>query len=505
MSNILGRLVSGSLWLSGARAIVNVLAFISTIVLARLLVPADFGIVALGTTFLAIITAVTEMSLSQALVQHRNPRADHFHTAWTLSVARGLLLAGLMCLAAKPLVWIYSEPRLELVIYAFALSVLISGFGNPRQIMLTKQLIFWQDFLLTVSQRLATVLTSIAVAVVWQSYWALIAGTLIGQLVYVGLSYTVLPFRPRIMWKHAAELWSFSLWLTLGQAINTINWRFDQLLVGNILGRAALGHYSVGDNLAQMPTREATTPIRQTLFPALARIADEPDRLRHAYQRAQALITFVALPVGVGFALVAESLVVAAMGEKWLPAVPVIQALSSVFALQTLGSMVQPLGMAKGHTRLLFRRDLQMFFTRLPIIIAGTMVWGLTGLIYSRVVTGLTAAIVNMFLVKRMTGLKVQDQILVNARSLAATAIMVIAVLLFQAEIGAEIGAAFWDEVTVIAGTVLVGALAYLGSTLLIWLFARRPGGPEAEVIKMVNMISRPVLNRIWRGSSTNE
>ncbi|MDT0576995.1 lipopolysaccharide biosynthesis protein [Croceicoccus sp. F390] len=489
MSSILGRMVSGSLWLSGARAITNALGFVSTIVLARLLLPADFGLVALGATVLAIITAVTEMSLSQALVHHPDPREDHFHTAWTLSAARGLLLALLMCVAARPLVWIYDEPRLELVIYAFAASVLIGGLGNPRQIMLTKELIFWQQFMLNVVGRLATVFTSIMVAIVWQSYWALIAGVIAGQVITTVLTYFVLPFRPRLGLKHAGELWSFSVWLTLGQAINTINWRFDQLLVGNILGKAALGFYSVGDNLAQMPTREATAPLTGTLFPALARIAHDPDRLRHAYHRAQALITFVALPVGIGFALVAKPLVLVAMGEKWLPAVPVIQALSAVFALITLGSMVQPLAMAKGHTKQLFRRDLQMFCIRLPIIIGGTVLFGLPGLIYSRVITGLLAAAVNMWLVRQLIRLSITDQVLANGRSLIAGAAMAAAVLWLQHALDTPAASVGWDQILAIAASVATGAVVYPGVAFGLWFMRGRPAGPESEALKIPAMI----------------
>lgn len=503
LPNILGRMVSGSMWLSGARLITNILAFMSMIVLARLLTPSDFGIVALGMTVLAIINAVTEMSLSQALIHHKNPQENHFHTAWTLGAARGFILALLMCGLAKPLVWLYTEPRLELVIYALAFSVFISGLGNPRRIMLAKELIFWQEFFLIVAQRLTTVVISIAVALIWQNYWALIVGTVIGQAVGSALSYLILPFRPKVMWQHTKELWSFSVWLTLGQAINTINWRFDQLLVGGVLGRAALGHYSVGDNLAQMPTREATAPLQQTLFPALAKIADEPHRLRHAYQRAQALITYLALPIGVGFALVAEPVVIAFLGEKWLPAVPVIQALSSVFALQTLGSMVQPLGMAMGYTKLLFKRDLQMFFVRLPIIIAGTVLYGLPGLIYARVGTGLIGALVNMFLIKKMTDLTVAAQLLVNLRTLFATCIMVIAALGIQAWLATTLGAGKSTQVVQILATIGLGALAYVIASGSLWLMLKRPEGPEREVITLTWSTLRSGAQRFkaWRSS----
>jgi O-antigen/teichoic acid export membrane protein len=487
----------GSLWLTGGRVVTGALAFVSTIVLARLLSPYDFGIVALGTTILAIVTSVTEMSLSQALIQHRDPQPSHFDTAWTLGVVRGLGLAATLALAGAPMALLYKEPRLELVIYALAFSVFISGLANPRRVMLARELVFWQETLLTISQRITTVTVSIAIAWIWQSYWALIIGTVAGQVVNTALSYVVLPFRPRLRWQHTRELWSFSVWLTLGQAINTINWKFDQLLVGGMISRVALGYYSVGDNLAQMPTREATTPLRQALFPALARTALDPDRLRSGYQRAQTIVTLIALPVGVGFALVAHPIIVALMGAKWLPAVPIVQTLSAVFAIQTLGSLVQPLGMAKGQTKFLFKRDLQMFAIRLPIIICATFVFGLPGLIGARVFTGLLATFVNMRLVCRFTNLSVREQLLGNWRTFVATLVMTVAALGAQAAVSAEFDTSSWRAPIQIAAVVLAGACGFIGTLFVCWSLCGRPQGPETELMAPIKDIVFRGLERI--------
>lgn len=146
-----------------------------------------------------------------------------------------------------------------------------------------------------------------------------------------------------------------------------------------MLGGIQLGYYSVGSNLAMMPTREATAPLTQTIYPAFAGIHNDPGRLAAAYQRVQALVAAVALPAGIGVAVTADPLVRLALGDKWAPVIFIIQSLASVFALQTLGSLVQPLGMAKGETRVLFVRDTQMFCLRVPIMIGGLLLYGLPG------------------------------------------------------------------------------------------------------------------------------
>lgn len=484
MADVATRMLKGGMWIAGARAVTNGLGFLSTILLARLLVPDDFGLVALATSILAIVNAVTALPVSEALIQHRKPTTDHFHTAWSIGVARAVLVALVMAASARPAALIYSDPRLEVVIYAFAFGVALSGLGNPRRIMLNRDLVFWQDALLSVGQKLAMIVVSLLIAWEYKSYWALILGSLAGQVAYVLLSYTALPFLPRITFKHTRDLLSFSVWLSLGQIINTINWRFDQLLIGGLSGRAALGYYSVGDNLAQLPTREAIAPLTQPLYPAFSRVADDHERLRAGYQRAQAFITAVALPIGVGFALLASPLILHFMGEKWAPAVIVAQGLSAIFALQTLGSLAQPLGMAAGATKLLFKRDVQMFFVRLPIITAGILLGGLPGLVAARALTGVIAIAVNMILVRGLIGLNVQTQLAVNLRSLVSVAVMAAGVTMLQWTLREMVAPPpFFINMAL---TIASGAILYTGSMATQWLFAGRPPGPEAEFARLV-------------------
>jgi PST family polysaccharide transporter len=483
LQSVRARLAKGTVWLSAARALINLGSFVGTIILARILAPADFGLVALATTMLAIVNSLTNVSLSSALVHHKDPTSDHLDTTWTLGFARGLAIAAIFAAAGHLAAMAFKEPRLVNVMYALAGSIVLSGLSNPRAIMLTKELIFWQQFMLQVSGRLVGVVVSIVAALMFRNYWALIAGTIAGQVASTAISYTVLPFRPKIGWKHGRDLFSFSMWLTLGDVINTINWKFDHMLIGAYLGRASLGYYTVGDNLAVIPTREVTTPLTATLFPAFSRLADQPERLASAYQSVQALVTAVALPVGVGVALVADPLVRLTMGEKWLPAVLVIQALSAVFALQTLGTLSQPLAMAAGETRLLFNRDLQAFSMRLPFIIAGMYFWGLPGVIYARVLTGSIAIVLHMQVVKRVTGLAMWTQLAANMRSLISAGLMAVAVILAGLAVGDASGQ--WALVGKIALLAGLGAVIYLGAHSLLWQLKGRPKGPESEILKV--------------------
>lgn len=501
MPSIKSRLARGSLWISGGRGVTTLLNTLTTIVLARILVPGDFGLVALAASMVAIISAVTNLSLASALIHHKDPSDDHYHTAWTLGFARGLVLALGFCAAAGPMVALYREPRLDEVMYALSLVLLLSGLSNPRLMMLQKKLVFWQSFAMSVAETVVTMLVSIGIALVYRSYWALVLGTIAGQLASLICSYALFPYRPRPRLRHVRELWSFSVWLSLQQMVNVANYRVDHLLVGGILGRPALGFYSVGNNLAVAPTREATRPLTQTLFPAFAMVAEDPGRLRAAYQKAQAFVTAVTLPLGVGVALIAEPLVRLAMGDSWAPAALVIQVLAAVFAVQTLGTLVQPLAMATGATRLLFVRSLQTLCLRLPLVLAGMFLAGLEGLLIARACSGTLGIAINMRIVSRLIDLPLKTQLAANTRSLISVTLMAGGVIALQSLLPPGSGAL--DQAVTIIASIFAGALIYCGASALLWKFMGKPDGPETEAIavfqKMLTRFRR--MDQVARAS----
>lgn len=183
-------------------------------------------------------------------------------------------------------------------------------------------------------------------------------------------------------------------------------------------------------------------------------------------------------------AVVADPMMRLALGEKWVPAIFIVQALASVFALQTLGSLVQPLGMAKGHTKMLFIRDSQMLVVRIPIIIAGLMMAGLPGVVYARVLTGLISTVVNMLLVKRLINLPFFQQLAANFRALASVALMAAGVWGLS-----NILSMPTDKLHLalhLAVLVITGGIIYVGSSFVLWLAMKKPDGPETEVHRII-------------------
>ncbi|MEO0907572.1 MAG: oligosaccharide flippase family protein, partial [Pseudomonadota bacterium] len=221
--SIATRLMSGSLLLSGGRIVTNGLAAVSMIVLARLLTPEDFGLVAIATSVMMVLRAVTELAMSQAVIRLEEPTRDHLDTAWTLGLLRGLVIVAVMCALAWPLAQIYGDERLGPLVIVISLALLFSSLVNPRQALLLKELVFWQSVTVLIIGRLVGIAASITIAIVYQSYWALVLGTVIGEAVSMAFSYVILPYLPRFSLRSRADLLSFSVWLTLRSFVNTLN------------------------------------------------------------------------------------------------------------------------------------------------------------------------------------------------------------------------------------------------------------------------------------------
>jgi O-antigen/teichoic acid export membrane protein len=483
VDNIKSRLAAGTAWIGGGRILVNILAFAGTLLLARLLTPQDFGLVAIATTLLAIVTSATEMSLSSALLRLDDPTPAHFDSAFTLNMIRATAIAIAFVLGGFPLAAAFNDDRLVGIMAVLGAAMLVTGMVNPRLVLLNKQLQFRQDFIIPVTNKLVGFVITVAIALIWRSYWALIVGAVVGPIVRVGMSYMFMPYRPRFGWRYARELWSFSSWLMLGQVAQAVNAKLENLLVGAFLGRTPLGFYTVGDSLANMPTRETTLPLSQTMFAGFALFRDDIPRLRNAYQSAQSSMAALVLPAGVGFALLAEPLVPLAMGEKWVPVIFVIQVLASFIAVQTLSSAVQPLAMALGATRGLFVRDVVTMVARAPLLVAGLIVGGFAGIVWMRAFTGLVITAINMAFARRLLGLGFRRQLGVNLPTLIAVTVMAAAVLAVQHALPDA-----RDHVSLAieaALSIVVGALVYLLARALIWLASGRPAGPETHAIDL--------------------
>jgi lipopolysaccharide exporter len=486
MKNLLAR---GAIWIAATRIAINLIGFCSTLLLARMLLPEDFGLVAIANTVILILASVTEISLTSALVQHKDPTDDHYDTAFTLGAIRAFILAAIAALLSWPIAEAYGDHRLVALILAFAAASALGGFNNPKLAQFTRALIFHQEFILGISAKLLGFIGAAIIAIIWHSYWALLVGSLVSQISNLIVSYVLVRYRPRLSLGKAREILSFSVWLTLSQIVITLNYRFDTLFLGMFVGKTSLGHYSFGDNLANMVTREATSPVANTLFPAFARLTDDIDRMRSAYFKSQGALFAISFPIGVGFAMIAEPLILLTVGEKWREAVFVIQVIAATTGWSAISATYLPLAMALGQTRAVFNRDVMSFASRIPILVFGLWAGGLVGFVYARVIAATIGVILNMVLIRSLINIDLRRQFIANMRPIFAAAMMVLVLLAARQQM-AVVQTTTIMQMLGLAIQVALGGMTYALATWGFWVALGRPDGVESEVAAVISRMT---------------
>lgn len=481
------RVAKGAGWLYGYRWVERILDALAIVVLARLLSPDDFGLVAIASSFVAIVEGLAAFDVNKALIRTRDEHRALYDTAWTLSALRGLLSA--LCMLGATL--FLNDERLITVVYVLALSPVLNGLANPRFVMFERDLVYSKLALLTLGAKTISFGVTLAFAWVYGNYWALVFGVLAGSLVSLVLSYVLRPFQPRFTLARFKEIFGFSGWLSLTTVVTTLSMETDKLIVGRLLGIAEAGLYFMTQRVGVLPTRELVSPLQRILFPSFSELVEDRPKLRRIACESINVLGSLSLPAGFGFALVANDVVPLVFGAQWTAIVPLLVILVPYLGVRATLSMALPCVMALGKTRLLFWVSLVYACVHVPVFIAGTAWYGLEGAIWSIVLAGCFYIYLNGWLLRQVLGISWWEILGQLWRPLIAASGMVGGILALGALWPAFFwtGASWWALVIkAAAGSLIFGALQ-----LGLWWLAGRPAGFERRLLQ--------VLGSRFRGS----
>lgn len=346
--NINRDMAKGVGWMVLLRFAERGVGLFSTLILVRLLMPADFGLIAMATSIMAVLELMTAFGFDMALIQNRDAERHHYDTAWTFNVLFGIS-AALALVAIAPLAAeFYKEPRLELIIPALAAMPLFRGFENIGIVAFRRELEFHREFRFRIIKRLTSFAITITLAFLWRDYWALIVGMVADSAIGCLLSYLLHPFRPRPGVRGGRDLFGFSVWVLVNSVLAMLRTRIADFMLGRIADARALGFYTVSYEVATIPTTELVMPMNRAVFPAFSQISRDLAKLRDSYLKVAAGTLLMTLPAGFGMAAVADLLVPVALGAKWVQAVPIIELLAISGAVISFGANTSPVFMAKG-------------------------------------------------------------------------------------------------------------------------------------------------------------
>jgi O-antigen/teichoic acid export membrane protein len=476
MSKLNQRMANGIAWMVAARLTDRAIGVVSTLILARLLVPADFGLVAMATAIGGILELMGAFSFDMALIQHRQAERRHYDTVWTFGVIFGCSCALILTLLAAPAAAFYHEPRLQAVVHVLALSYLINAFSNVGVVAFRKELEFGKEFLFILVRRLVTFTITIGLAWWLHSYWALVAGMTAGRLVNVIMSYCMHHYRPRLCLSAAGELFHFSKWLLINNALFFMLHDGATFLIGRIFGAAELGVYTVSYEISNLPSTELVAPINRAAFPAFSKMQDNA-QISHAYLGLVGMIALLILPVGVGIAAVAEPLVLTALGAQWASATPLIQLLALHGALAALQGNNGTVWLAMGKPRATTVAAAMFLATLFPALYFCLHRYGIIGAGYAYLLANAATLPYGLWMSQRLLGFSWRAVAAALWRPLAAVTLMYCVVQLVNQAMAGSVPA-----LRLVAG-VAAGAACYAGTALALWWLAGRPDGAESSVI----------------------
>ncbi len=478
------QMAHGAIWMVLFKLFERSLGLISTLMLVRVLSPADFGIVAMAMSFIFMAELLTLFGFDIALIQKQDVTDDHYHTAWTLNVLLGLTVTILMLATATWIADFYNEPKVFWVVCALALGPLISGFDNIGVVAFRKEMRFRSEFAFQLSRKLIGFLIVVPLAFYLRSYWALVFGTLSSKLAGMIISFIVHPFRPHFSLAHVRSLTSFSKWLLLNNMVGFFKERSADFFIGRMQGAAPLGLYNVSYEFATMPTTELSAPINRALLPGFARIAGDAMTMRTAYSKSMGMLALLGVPAAAGICAVAPFLVPVILGIQWLAAVPLMEILALNGGLLVFHSSICAVLIAKGCPDRVTRTN--GLYVVMLLILFGLLVpsYGITGAAYAALSTSVLATPVYLWQVYVSVGISAADFVRAAARPVLAAMAMMVAVRL---ALDWSPAMSTSESLAWLIGGIVLGATVYLATIAFLWLAAGRPEGAERVLLEQLH------------------
>lgn len=367
--------ISGLKWNFLNTFFVSILTFIRLWVLAFLLSPEDFGLMAMVLTVTELANAYSDTGISAAIIHRQEATDRELSSLYWLNIATGTIIFLIILLATPIIVIFYKEPRLSLLLPVASLSLIITSFGNQYAALLQRDTQFStlakQDLISVVFGTAVMIIAALAGLKVWSLVLGQIATSISKtvSLIVVGLK----RHRPHMHFCRAdlKGYLGFGFYQMADRTINYMSGRMDQLLIGYLMGAQTLGYYNFAFNLVMQPLYKINSVITVVSFPIFARIQNDLNMLRRGFLDLINFIFYINAPLLVWLACVAPILITTVFGEKWAGSVIFIQVLAFVALLRSTNDPVASIGLAKGRADLLFYWNLYLVLANIIFMYVG--------------------------------------------------------------------------------------------------------------------------------------
>jgi O-antigen/teichoic acid export membrane protein len=377
------RIAQSVFWLAWSRGALQVLSFATTLIVARILVPADYGVMALAGVWTGSVAILAEMGLGGAIIQFRDLDRAEIDTCFWITMSLAIIgFAGLVLGAPAIARW-FDVPRLADVLPVLALVLPLTACRVVSDSLLRKRLALDRVSQAEVIGGLVTLPVTLGCALAGFGVWTLVVGALLAPTARSIATFIFAPWRPglRIGGTRIKELLNFSLTALGVRILWALRERSNTLIIGKITDEVTVGFYSMAEELALLPGSKISTVVNMLSFPIMAELQTNVDTMRAALRRAVRLTAAIAIPTSAGIALVANELVSVLLGPKWLPSVPLLRLLCVYAAVRAVDTLLPPVLFARRRQKFLFWYCLILLIVVPAAAVIGAVWYGAQGAI----------------------------------------------------------------------------------------------------------------------------
>lgn len=392
------RALKGVFWSSMEQFGNQIIGFVISVVLARLLLPEEFGLIAMLAVFMGISRTLIDSGLGSSLIRTENPTDVDYSTVFYFNLMGSLIIYAIIALAAPLIAKFYNQPQLTQIVRIYCIVIIISAFATIQQTRLTKLLDFKTQMLVSTPSLIISGIVGIVMALkgfgVWSLVWSKIAQSAAStlQLWYWAKWHPLWVFSNEKFKQH----FNFGFKLTLSGLLNNIFVNLYPIIIGKFFAPAQVGFYTKANSLKMLPVSTISGVLNKVTYPMFSEIQNDDRRLKSVYKRIMQMVIFLVAPTLIFLAVLGEPIFRFLYTEKWLPAVPYFQILCVAGILFPIHDYNLQILNVKGRSDLFLKLEIvKKIQTVIVIIIA--IQFGIYGLLYGAVFTSISSFFINSY------------------------------------------------------------------------------------------------------------
>ena len=438
---------------------------ITSVILARLLLPEDFGLLGMALVFTGLVAIFNDMGIGSAIVQKQDLNQKNLSSIFWFNLLIGALAMLIIILAAPLIARFYGQNSLTSIISIMSVSFLFTSLSMVQNSRLLKELKFKKLTLLELTSTISASLLGISMAFLGYGVWSLVWQNVSMTFIYTALVWITEHWKPilHFNWKDIKTIIDFSANLSGFSFLNYFSRNADYLLIGKFLGATALGYYTLAYTMMLFPLSNISSVLSKVMFPALSQIQHDNSKFKLFYLKSTKYIAFVSFPMMLGLFAIADEFVLIVFGAKWVPVIFLIKVLSIVGLMQSIETTVGSIYLAKGRTDWLFRWGIFSSIITVSAIIIGLQ-WGINGVAVCYMIAALLIAYPNFAIPFRLIDLSFTDFVL-NLKEETATSLIMFVIVM--AVVAIQRHYLIQNEIILISG-IVIGVISYLVAVIAI-------------------------------------